>query len=101
MLNSIRSMMGGGHSGFGGFGDPTTVINEKIINENPASDQSNLARDAGVNDIDSSRDRSDDNSRSGFFDTSSNDVDHDDVDHDDMDLDSDDFGNDDGGSDYV
>jgi uncharacterized protein len=96
LLNSIRGMMGGSHAG---FGDPTTVINEKVINESPSgSDQSrsDLARDAGVNDIDSADRRFDDNSRDGFTDTASND------DRDDMDLDSDDFGNDnDGGSDYI
>jgi uncharacterized protein len=100
LLNSIRGMMGGSHAG---FGDPTTVINEKVINESPwGGDQSrsDLARDAGVNDINSADRRfDDDNSRSGFFDNASN------GDRDDMDMDSDDFGNndsgDDGGSDYV
>jgi uncharacterized protein len=92
LLNSVRSMMGGSRAG---FGDPTTVINEKVVNESPWSgDQSrgDLARDAGINDIDSANSR-DDNSRAGFFDTASNDDDHDD-------LDSGDFGND-GGDDYV
>ena len=95
LLNSIRGMMGGSHAG---FGDPTTVINEKVINESPwGGDQSrsDLARDAGVNDINSADNRSDDNSRDGFFDNASSD------DRDDMDLDSDDNGNDDNGSDYV
>jgi hypothetical protein len=99
LLNSIRGMMGGSHYG---FGDPTTVINEKVVNESPwGGDQSrsDLARDAGVNDINSADSRSDDNSRNGLFDNASND------DRDDMDMDSDDFGNDDsgndGGSDYV
>jgi hypothetical protein len=99
LLNSIRGMMGGSHYG---FGDPTTVINEKVVNESPwGGDQSgsDLARDAGVNDINSADNRFDDNSRDGFFDNASND------DRDDMDMDSDDFGNDDsgndGGSDYV
>ncbi len=99
LLNSIRGMMGGSHAG---FGDPTTVVNEKVINESPwGGDQSrsDLARDAGINDIDSADRRSDDSSRSGFFDNASND-------RDDTDPDSDDFGNDDdsgndGGSDYV
>ena len=95
LLGSIRSMMGGSHQGFGdtaGLGDRTT-------GQNPWSDQSgsNLARDAGVNDIRSSGDRADDNSQAGMFDSASND---DDVDQDGMDLDSDDF--DDGGdSDYA
>ena len=94
LLGSIRSMMGGSHAG---FGTPSTVVDETIINQAPRGDQSNseLARDAGVNDIGSSG--NDDNSRAGLFDTSSNDDDHDD-----MDLDSDDFGSDnDNGSDYA
>ncbi len=91
LLGSIRSMMGGSRQG---FGDPTTIINEKVVNESPRSDQSGseLARDAGVNDIGSNRD--DDNSRTGFFDSASND------DGNDNDLDSDDFGGD-SDSDYA
>jgi uncharacterized protein len=90
LLGSIRSMMGGSHQA---FGDPTTIINERVINENPRSDQSgsDLAREAGVNDV-GSADRDDDNSRAGFFDSASNDDDRDD-----MDLDSDDGGD----SDYA
>jgi uncharacterized protein len=90
LLGSIRSMMGGNHQA---FGDPTTIINEKVINESPRSDQSGseLARDAGVNDIGSNRN---DDARAGFFDSASNDDDNDD------DLDSNDFGSD-GDSDYA
>jgi hypothetical protein len=89
LLGSIRSMMGGHHQGFGdaaGLGDRST-------GQAPLSDQSNsdLARDAGINDIGSSGNRADGNSRAGLFDTASND---DGDDHDDMDLDSDDFGSD-------
>jgi hypothetical protein len=81
-------MMGGHRQGFGdaaGLGDRAT-------SQTPSSDQSNsdLARDAGINDIGSSGNRADGNSRAGLFDTASNDDD----DHDDMDLDSDDFGSD-------
>ncbi len=92
LLGSIRSMMGGGHQA---FGDPTTIINEKVINESPRGDQSGseLARDAGVNDIGSNRN---DDLRAGFFDSASNDDDNDN----DLDSDSDDFG-DDNGSDYA
>jgi hypothetical protein len=54
-----------------------------------------LARDAGINDIGSSGDRANDNSRAGLFDSASSDDDHDD-----MDLDSDDSGGD-GDSDYA
>lgn len=108
LLNSFRGMMGGGRQA---FGDPTTIINERVVNESPWSDQSRsgLARDAGVNDVNSNsqdlaaqdraqdleQDREDDNSRSGLFDSASNNDDHDD-----MDMDSDDFGND-NNSDYA
>jgi hypothetical protein len=85
LLGSIRSMMGGSHYGYGdaaGLG---------------RSDQSGseLARDAGVNDIGSSGGRADDNSRAGLFDSASNDDQASNEysnDQDDMDLDSDDFG---------
>jgi hypothetical protein len=89
LLGSIRSMMGGNHQAFGGVGD-------KAVSQTPASDQSSsdLARDAGVNDIGSSASR-DDSSRAGLLDSASNDDDHDD-----MDLDSDDFGGD-NDSDYA
>jgi hypothetical protein len=103
LLNGIRSMMGGSHQS---FADPGTSNRAA----SPWSDESNsnLARDAGVNDIGSSRDRADDSSRSNLLDQSSDDhmsnddqlVDYADNDQDDMDMDSDDFGNDDGG-DYA
>jgi hypothetical protein len=99
LLGSIRSMMGGSHAGFGGA---PTVVDETIVNQAPWGDQSksDLARDAGVNDIGSS-DRGDDNSRSGLYDTASDDHDDDNSDdHDDMDLDSDDLGGD-NDSDYA
>jgi hypothetical protein len=93
LLGSIRSMMGGSHQSFG----DTAGLGGKTESPRPWSDQSNsdLARDAGINDIGSSGNRADDNSRAGLFDTASNDDDHDD-----MDLDSDDFGGD-GDSDYA
>jgi hypothetical protein len=100
LLGSIRSMMGGSHQGFG----DATALGDRATSQTPLSDQSNsdLARDAGINDIGSSTNRTDDNSRAGLFDTASND-DHasndDGDDHDDLDLDSDDFGGDD--SDYA
>jgi uncharacterized protein len=95
LLGSIRSMMGGSHQGFGN----TAGIGDRAASQTQGSDQSgsDLARDAGVNDIGSSGSRADDNSRTGLFDSASND---DDTDHDDMDLDSDDFGAD-GDSDYA
>jgi uncharacterized protein len=71
LLGSIRSMMGGSHYGYGdasGLGGGAT-------GHNPWSDQSGseLAREAGINDIGSSASRADDNSRSGLFDSASND----------------------------
>lgn len=94
LLGSIRSMMGGGHHG---FGDANAFVDRKT-DQNPWADQSggNLARDAGINDIGSSAGRADDTSRAGLFDTASDDYD----DRDDADLDSDDF-SDDGDSDYA
>jgi uncharacterized protein len=96
LLGSIRSMMGGSHQGFG----DTAGIGDRAASQTPQSDQSGseLARDAGVNDIGSSGGRADDNSRAGLFDSASNDS-GDSDDHDDMDLDSDDFG--DGDNDYA
>jgi uncharacterized protein len=97
LLGSIRSMMGGGRQAFGdaaGLGNRTET--------KPWGDQSNsdLARDAGIQDIGSSGSRAgdtarDDNSRAGLFDSASNDDDRDA-----MDMDSDDVGGD-GGSDYA
>jgi hypothetical protein len=93
LMSSIRSMMGGGgHQS--GFGDSAGLGGGGESRKPWSSDQSSsdLARDAGVNDIGSGSGghRADDSSRAGFFDQASND-DHDD-DHDDMDMDSDDFG---------
>jgi len=101
LLNSIRSMMGGSHQGFG----DAAGLGGGVEDRRPWSDQSggDLARDAGINDIGSSKDRADDSSRTGLFDSASNDhhTSNDDQasndysdDHDDMDLDSDDFGGD-------
>ena len=92
LLGSIRSMMGGG--GHQAFADSAGLGG---LGGNQKSDQSgsDLARDAGINDIGSSSgQRADDgnSSRAGLFDQASND------DNDDMDHDSDGF-DDDGGSD--
>ena len=48
LLNSFRGMMGGSHQGFG-----DTSLADRATGSSPWSDQSNsnLARDAGVNDI--------------------------------------------------
>ena len=95
LLGSIRSMMGGSQHGFG----DQAALGDRAGSQNPWSDQSSsdLARDAGVNDIGSSANHADDNSRSGLFDSASID---DDADQDDTDLDSDSFGGD-GDSDYA
>lgn len=92
LLGSIRSMMGGSHQQ--AFGD-TGGHNGGIEDRRPAGD-SDLARDAGINDIGSSGnsrtglfDNNDDNSRAGFFDSASNDDDSDDMDHDSDGFDSD------------
>ena len=101
LLGSIRSMMGGSHHGFG----DAAGLGGGVEDRRPWSDQSggDLARDAGINDIGSSKDRADDSSRTGLFDSASNDhhpsnddqaSNDDSDDHDDMDLDSDDFGGD-------
>jgi uncharacterized protein len=83
LLGSIRSMMGGGsHQSFG----DAAGLGGQSGNQKPWSDQSgsDLARDAGINDIGSSSgQRADDNStsRAGLFDQASNDDDGD-TDHD-------------------
>jgi hypothetical protein len=103
LLGSIRSMMGGSHQGFG----DSAALGGGVEDRRPWSDQSggDLARDAGINDIGSSKDRADDSSRTGLFDSASNEdqSSHDyDDDRDDMDLDSDDVGDDGGGDgDYA
>ena len=72
LMSSIRRMMGGGHQS--GFGDSAGLGGGG--GRTPwSSDQSNsdLARDAGINDIGSGGHRADDSSRAGFFDQASND----------------------------
>lgn len=100
LLGSIRSMMGGGgHQQ--SFADSSGISGGG--NQKPWSDQSNsdLARDAGINDINSSgasgQRAADDGygSRAGLFDQASND----DVDHDSDGFDDD--GGDDGDSDFA
>jgi hypothetical protein len=102
LLGSIRSMMGGGGNQHG-FGDTASAGDGaghrgSVEDRRPWGDQSggDLAKEAGINDIGSSgrhASNDDGSSRSGLFDSASNDDDHDD-----MDMDSDDFG-DDGDSD--
>jgi hypothetical protein len=105
LLGSIRNMMGGSQHGFGdasGLGNGLgSGPGGGVEDRRPWADQSNsdLARDAGINDIGSSGDRAGDHSRAGLFDTANND---DDSDADSADVDSDDFGGgDDNGSDYA
>jgi uncharacterized protein len=105
LLNSFRGMMGGMGGGRSAFGD-TAALGE---NRSPWSTQSNsdLARDAGINDVgsrgssqqdlarqdreqDAEQDRDDDNQRAGLFDSASNDDDDHDSDGFDNDGDSDD-----------
>jgi uncharacterized protein len=103
LLGSIRNMMGGSHQAFA-----DSAFGERGGSPWGGGDQSGstLARDAGVDDIGSSRR---DDSRQSFSDQTSNDDRYDkDQDHhddtDNMDLaddDSDFGGDDDGGSDYA
>ena len=93
LLSGIRNMMGGSHQA---FADPSvTVVEENRSPWGGDASSSDLARDAGINDIGTG-------SRTGLLDQSSNDVPDNDVpDNDAMDLDSDDFGGNDNGSDYA
>ena len=92
LLGSIRSMMGGGHHGFGDANALGATGQTAVTDQSGSS----LARDAGINDIGSSGDHADDSSRAGLFDSASNDDEHDD-----MDMDSDDFGSGGGDSDFA
>jgi uncharacterized protein len=91
LLGSIRNMMGGSHQS---FADAGNVGGESRSPWSADQSNSDLARDAGINDIGSGG-----GSRAGLFDQAANDA----PDQDDMDNDTDDFsgGGDDGGSDYA
>ena len=107
LLNGIRSMMGGSHQqqAFGNTGGDTGGHRGSVEDRRPDGDN-DLARQAGINDIGSGggsrtglfgNNNDGDNSRAGFFDSSSQDDDHDGMDHD-----SDGFEDDgDGDSDYA
>ena len=102
LLGGIRSMMGGSHqqqafgdtgSSGGGGGHRGSVEDRR-----PGGSDTDLAREAGINDIGSSgssraglldNNNSGDSSRAGFFDSGSSDDDHDDMDHDSDGFDSD------------
>ena len=91
LLGGIRSMMGGSHYGYG----DASGLGGRAEGHNPWSDQSGseLAREAGINDIGSSGNRADDNSRAGLFDSASNDDQaSNDYKDDRDDMDGDDFG---------
>jgi hypothetical protein len=99
LLGSIRSMMGGGHQQ--SFGD-TAGHSGGIEDRRPNRSDSDLAREAGINDIGSSGGRGGDNSssRQGMFDQASNeDYADNDIDHDSDGFDDD--GGDSGDSDYA
>ena len=99
LLGSIRSMMGGGHQQ--AFGD-TSGYRGSVEDRRPTGDQSgsDLAREAGINDIGSGGNRaglfgnndSNDGSRAGFFDSANDDDGY---------HDSDGFDDDGGGGDDV
>jgi len=96
LLGSIRNMMGGMGGNHQSFGDSGAF--SSVEDRRPLGNDSDLARDAGINDIGSGGHRADaESSRAGFFDQDSSAS----LDHDDMDLDSDDFGGDGGGGDYA
>ena len=96
LLGSIRSMMGGSHQG---FGDASAFGGTAGGGQSPWANQSDseLARQAGIDDIGGSSGRADDSSRAGLFDTASNEYPDD---TDDVDLDPGDVGGD-SDSDYA
>jgi hypothetical protein len=95
LLGSIRSMMGGSHQGFG----DASAFGGAGGGQSPWASQSDseLARQAGIDDIGGSSGRADDSSRAGSFDTASNEYPDD---TDDVDLDASDVGGD-SDSDYA
>jgi uncharacterized protein len=95
LLNSVRSMMGGQHQAFGNTADRAA----SPWSSQSGGDQSgsSLARDAGINDVGLSKDRTDHSQRAGLLDQASDDDD----DRDDMDMDADDFGGGNNDSDDV
>ncbi len=105
LMNSMRGMFGGSGQQHG-FGDQTSLGNDKSASPWGGNDASNsdLARDAGLNDIGKGGNAGgggDSNARQGFFDQASNDDNSDDHDSDgDNGFGSDDFGGG-GDSDYA
>lgn len=99
LLSSIRSMMGGGaHAS--SFGDAGGLGGSRSPWGGGDQSNSNLARDAGLNDVGSQHDAQFDQAQADADQDQDQDQDDDDNDNDEMDMDSDD-GVDDGGSDYA
>lgn len=98
LLSSIRGMMGGGSHAFGDTANRSGGVEDR----RPWGNDSDLAKEAGINDIGSSGrggDR-DSASRHGMYDQQASNEDYDDDDEDDIDHDSDGFDGD-GDSDYA
>jgi hypothetical protein len=98
LLNSFRGLMGGGHQSFGesgGLGGSSEARSPWSGNQSG----SELARDAGINDVSSGNRADADTSRQGSYDQAQNDQDADD----DADADDGDYSDDDdsGDSDYA
>jgi hypothetical protein len=96
LLSSIRGMMGGG--GGHAFGGDTASRSGGVEDRRPWSNDSDLAKDAGINDIGSSG-RGGEQGH-GMYDQQASNEDYDDEDEDDIDHDSDGFDGD-GDSDYA
>jgi hypothetical protein len=96
LLSSIRGMMGGG--GGHAFGGDTAGRSGGVEDRRPWGNDSDLAKDAGINDIGSSGRGGE--SRHGMYDQQASNEDYNDEDEDDIDHDSDDFDGD-GDSDYA
>lgn len=95
LLSSIRGMMGGGGHAFG----DTAGRSGGVEDRRPWGNDSDLAKEAGINDIGRGGDR-DSASRQSAYDQQASNEDYDDDDEDDIDHDSDGFDGD-GDSDYA
>jgi hypothetical protein len=94
LLSSIRGMMGGGSHAFG----DTAGRSGGVEDRRPWGNDSDLAKEAGINDIGSSGRGGE--QRHGMYDQQASNEDYDDEDEDDIDHDSDGFDGD-GDSDYA
>jgi uncharacterized protein len=95
LLSSIRGMMGGGSHAFG----DTAGSSGGVEDRRPWGNDSDLSKDAGINDIGRGGDR-DSGSRQSAYDQQASNEDYDDDDENDIDHDSDGFDGD-GDSDYA